>query len=150
MAKLWKKPENLSSWRKISVGMWKRPADPTIYGYETVEVEALTEYLDEVSEACGEKVTLTVFLVKAFSDVLKEHPKLNSIVVGNRVLQRKSIDAFCQVAVAFTVVDPTVAWLTALVGASAGPTWIVYALGLLLAVVVGAVGYVLTLVLTAF
>lgn len=100
MARLWKKPENLSSWRKISVGMWKRPSDPTIYGYETINVENLMEFLDEVSQVSGEKVTLTAFLIKAMSDVIAEHPKLNSIVVGNRVLQRENIDGFCQVAVA--------------------------------------------------
>ncbi len=100
MARLWKKPENLSSWRKISVGMWKRPADPTIYGYETVDVEDLVAFLDEVSEACGEKVTMTAYMSKIISDIMTEYPKLNSIVVGNQVLQRESIDAFCQVAVA--------------------------------------------------
>ncbi len=100
MAKLWKKPENLSTWRKISVGMWKRPSQPTIYGYETVDVEELMQYLDEVSEASGSKVTLTTYLTKIASDVLAEHPKLNSIVVGNKVLQRENIDGFCQVAVA--------------------------------------------------
>lgn len=100
MARLYKKPENLSSWRKISVGMWKRPSQPTIYGFETVDVEALVDYLDEVAEASGEKVTLTTFLVKAMSDTIAEYPKLNSIVIGNRVLQRENIDGFCQVAVA--------------------------------------------------
>ncbi len=100
MPKLWKEPEDVSSWRKISVGMWKRPADPTIYGYEIVDVEELLTYLDEVSEASGEKVTITTYLTKLISDVLAEYPKLNSIVVGNRVMQREHIDAFCQVAVA--------------------------------------------------
>ena len=100
MPSLWKKPENLSSWRKISVGMWKRPSDPTIYGHETVDVEDLVAYLDEVSEASGSKVTMTAYLTKITTDVLTEYPKLNSIVVGNKVLQRKQIDAFCQVSVA--------------------------------------------------
>lgn len=100
MAKLWKKPENVSSWRKISVGMWKRPSDPTIYGYETLQVEELVDYLDEVSQITGQKVTITAFLIKLLSNLLDEHPKLNSIVVGNEVLQRENIDGFCQVSVA--------------------------------------------------
>ncbi len=100
MAKLWKQPENLSSWRKISVGMWNRPSDPTIYGFETLDVQDLVAYLDEVSEASGSKVTLTAYLTKIMSDILTEHPKLNSIVVGNKVLQREKIDGFCQVSVA--------------------------------------------------
>lgn len=100
MAKLWKKPARVSSWRKISVGMWDRPSDPTIYGFETVDVDDLLDYLDEVSEASGEKVTLTAFMVKVFSDIYAEHPELNAIIVGNRVQMRENIDAFCQVSVA--------------------------------------------------
>lgn len=99
MSKLWKKPANISSWRKISVGMWGRPADPTIYGFEILNVEPLLRYLDEVTEASGTKVTMTAFMTKTISNILSEHPKLNSIVVGNQVLQRENIDAFCQVAV---------------------------------------------------
>ena len=99
MAKLWKKPRRVSSWRKISVGMWDPPSDPTIYGYETVDIDDLVPYLEEVSRHSGVKVTLTAYLVKIASDVIAEHPELNTIVVGNRVLQREHIDAFCQVSV---------------------------------------------------
>lgn len=99
MAKLWKKPERVSSWRKISVGMWRRPSDPTIYGYETLPVDELLDYLDEVSEATGEKVTLTTYLAKVTSDILAANPELNAIIVGNRVQRRENVDVFCQVAV---------------------------------------------------
>ncbi len=100
MAKLWKEPEKVSSWRKISVGMWRNPSQPTIYGFETVDVDELLKYLDEASEASGSKVTLTAYLTKITADVLAEFPALNTIVVGNKVLQRENVDAFCQVAVA--------------------------------------------------
>lgn len=100
MSRLWKKPQRVSSWRKISVGMWRPPSDPTIYGYETVDIEELLAYLDEVSEASGAKVTLTAYLAKAISDVFAQFPELNTIVVGNQVLRRENVDVFCQVAVA--------------------------------------------------
>ena len=100
MAKLWKKPKRVSSWRKISVGMWNPPSDPTIYGFETVDVDDLMDYLAEVSRASGRKVTLTTFLTKGISDVFAQYPELNTIVVNNRVQFRENIDAFCQVAVA--------------------------------------------------
>lgn len=100
MAKLWKAPTKVSSWRKISVGMWRPPSDPTIYGYELIDMEELLQYLDEVSRASGTKVTLTAYLVKATSDIFAEYPELNSIVIQNRVMRRENVDAFCQVAVA--------------------------------------------------
>ena len=99
MGKYWNKPPRVSSWRKISVGMWKTPADPSIYGYETVDVDDLLDYLDAVSQACGEKVTLTAFMVKVVGDTLAKYPDLNAIVIGNRVLRRESADVFVQVAI---------------------------------------------------
>lgn len=100
MAKLWKKPAKVSSWRKISVGMWERPSDPTIYGFETVDVDELMDYLAEVSKASGQKVTLTSYMAKISADILAKHRVLNAIVIGNKVLQRENVDVFCQVAVA--------------------------------------------------
>ena len=55
MSKYWKPLQRVSSWRKISVGMWQPPADPTIYGAETVDVEELLGYLEAVSELSGER-----------------------------------------------------------------------------------------------
>ncbi|WP_158542477.1 2-oxo acid dehydrogenase subunit E2 [Lujinxingia litoralis] len=100
MAKLWKKPKRSSSWRKLSVGMWTRPSDPTVYGHETHPADKILTYLEEVSEYSGQKVTMTAYLVKSMALMFALYPELNSIVVGNRVMQRENVDIFCQVAVA--------------------------------------------------
>ncbi len=97
--KLWKRPARVSSWRKISVGMWNPPSDPTVLGFETLNVDSLLDYLDELSEASGEKVTITTFMVKVVADIFALYPHLNSIIIGNRVLMRENIDVFVQVAV---------------------------------------------------
>ncbi|MFU8807401.1 MAG: 2-oxo acid dehydrogenase subunit E2, partial [Bradymonadaceae bacterium] len=99
MSKYWNKPPRVSSWRKISVGMWKPPSDPTIYGYENIDIDSLLDYLDEVSEACGEKITLTAYVVKALGDTLAQSPDLNAIVIQNQVLRRENTDIFVQVAI---------------------------------------------------
>ncbi|MBA2662112.1 MAG: 2-oxo acid dehydrogenase subunit E2 [Bradymonadaceae bacterium] len=98
--KYWSRSKRASSWRKISVGIWGKPADPTVYGYECLDADDLLDYLDEVSEASGEKVTLTTFLVKILADTFAAYPDLNSIVIGNRVLRRENVDIFVQVAIA--------------------------------------------------
>ena len=100
MAKLWKKPTRTSSWRKLSVGMWNRPSDPTVYGHETHPADKILTYLEEVSEYSGQKVTMTAYLVKSMATMFALYPELNTIVVGNRVMQRENIYIFCQVAVA--------------------------------------------------
>lgn len=99
MTKFWKPLENLSSWRKISVGMWDTPRDPTIYGHELLDVSEALRYLDEVSAASGEHVTMTALFIKAFAATYENFPDLNVMVVNGRLQKRDSIDVFCQVAI---------------------------------------------------
>lgn len=98
MTKRWDKLEKYSSWRKIAPGMWGAPNDPTIYGKETVDISRLVAYLDAVSRASGQKVTLTAYCVKLMATIFERFPDLNVIMVGNSVRRRRSIDIFCQVA----------------------------------------------------
>jgi pyruvate dehydrogenase E2 component (dihydrolipoamide acetyltransferase) len=99
MGKRWEPLEKYSSWRKISVGMWKTPADPTIYGFETVDVSRLVPYLEEVSRVSGTKVGVAAYCAKLMATVFEEYPDLNVVMVGKKVHRRKTIDIFCQVAV---------------------------------------------------
>ena len=95
----WEKLANPSLWRKIAVGMWGRPREPTIYGSVTARADRMLAYLDELEEATGERITPTAFFVKAVAEFLARHPNLNVIVVGNTVRRRKDVDIFCQVAI---------------------------------------------------
>jgi len=99
MSQPWKKIDEYSTWRKIAMGMWSNPDDPTIYGRETVDVSAVTSWLDELTERTGTKVTMTAFAAKMMADVLAEHPDLNCMAVGNHIVQREHVDIFCQVAI---------------------------------------------------
>lgn len=98
MGKYWNPLKNLSTWRKISVGMWDPPDNPTIYGFETFNVEDLLDYLQEVEEVSGVRVSPAVIATFAFSKLFGENPALNVMVVNRRLQQRKSVDAFMQVA----------------------------------------------------
>ena len=98
-SRYWEKLDSISPWRKISMGMWSDPDDPTIYGKETVDVSNLTTYLEEVTEASGVKVTMPAFSAKMMADILADHPDLNCMAIGHHVVQRKTIDIFCQVAI---------------------------------------------------
>jgi pyruvate dehydrogenase E2 component (dihydrolipoamide acetyltransferase) len=99
MAKRWQKLDKYSPWRKISMGLWTPPDDPTIYGKETVDVSNLIPYLDEVSEASGVRVTVPAYTAALMADILRTHPDLNVMPIGNHICQRETIDVFCQVAV---------------------------------------------------
>lgn len=99
MGKFWAPFKNYSSWRKISVGMWSAPDDPTIYGYETLDAHLLVPYLAELSRVSGVKVTPAAVFVKIAATVFEEHPDLNVIMVGKKVQKRNTIDIFCQVSI---------------------------------------------------
>lgn len=99
MGKYWKPVERLSSWRKISVGMWAPPDDPTIYGFETLRVDEALEYLQEVEEASGEKVTMSALWVYILGKAIAQHPDLNVMIVNGRIQRRNTVDAFCQVMI---------------------------------------------------
>lgn len=98
MGKYWKPLERLSTWRKISVGMWAPPDDPTIYGFESLIVDDLLPYLEEVEKITGTRVSPAVIATFAFAQALGNHPELNVMVVNRRLQQRHSVDAFMQVA----------------------------------------------------
>jgi pyruvate dehydrogenase E2 component (dihydrolipoamide acetyltransferase) len=99
MGKRFEALEKTSSWRKISVGMWGPPSEPTIYGFETVDVSRLVPYLDEVSRVSGTKIGIAAYCVSAMAKVFETYPKLNVVMIGKKVLRRKTADIFCQVAV---------------------------------------------------
>jgi hypothetical protein len=99
MGKRWHPMKKLSPWRRMAIGMWKPPADPTIYGHEAFDVTDALPYLEELSERSGVKVTPTALVIKCFADVFGAHPALNVIIVNGRIQQRESVDVFCQVAI---------------------------------------------------
>lgn len=99
MGKYWSPVKKLSSWRKISVGMWAPPDDPTIYGYETLIVDKALQYIKEVEEASGVKLTMTSFIVLVMAQAMAQDPVLNVMVVNGRIQKRNTLDAFCQVMI---------------------------------------------------
>lgn len=99
MGKYWKPLEKLSTWRRISVGMWETPRDPSIYGHETIDMTETLPYLEEVGQAVGEKISPAALLVYGFASLFAERPELNVMIVNGRIQQRQSVDAFCQVAI---------------------------------------------------
>ncbi len=88
----------LSGWRKIAIGTWRRPGDPSVYGVLEVEIEPALQYLEKVRQKTGKKVTLTHFIGKAIATVLARHPDLNCMLRWGRLYPRKDVDIFFQVA----------------------------------------------------
>ncbi len=88
-----------SSWRRLSLGAWTRPQDPSIYGWLDIDVSRARVYLDALNRAQSTKVTLTHLVGKAVALAIAERPEINAVVRrGQQVYVRDTVDVFFQVA----------------------------------------------------
>jgi len=91
--------DQLSSWRRIALHIWRRPSDPTVYGNLEINMRKSCAYLETVNRLSPEfPVTVTHLTVKAIATALAEYPKANAIVSGKRLHARDTADVYCQVA----------------------------------------------------
>ena len=96
---MWSPLEKVSTWRKLSVGMWGAPSNPTAQGEREVDLSKTLPWLDEVSDKAGIKVTITHLFVAAIGRMLEKYPDYNVILRRNRPFKRPTVDIFVQVAV---------------------------------------------------
>jgi pyruvate dehydrogenase E2 component (dihydrolipoamide acetyltransferase) len=88
-----------SSWRKLALGTWAPPSDPTIYAPLDLDVSRAQPWLERVRAATGVKVTFTHLVGKAVALAIARRPEVNVVVRRRRHLyQRSAIDVFFQVA----------------------------------------------------
>lgn len=88
-----------NTWRKMTMGAWGAPQDPTIYGMMELDTTAIQAYLVRRSEETGLKLTLTHAVARALALSLADHPFANVMVRYSRLYQRTTVDVFLQVAV---------------------------------------------------
>ena len=88
-----------SKFRRLALGSWDAPNDPTLYGMLEINVEAALAYLDELRLHTSEKLTITHYLGKVFAHVLKLNPELNCETRFGKFYPRTSIDLSFQIAI---------------------------------------------------
>ncbi|MBI5505506.1 MAG: 2-oxo acid dehydrogenase subunit E2 [Deltaproteobacteria bacterium] len=90
---------HLSSWRRLSLHVWRKPADPTVYGLLDVNMRRALAYLEAINREPGHtRVTVTHLVVKGIAKALAETPEANGIIAMGRIYLRDSVDVYCQVA----------------------------------------------------
>ncbi|HKU42677.1 MAG TPA: 2-oxo acid dehydrogenase subunit E2 [Polyangiales bacterium] len=77
---------------------WRRPSDPSVYGWLDVDVSRALPYLDGLAGPNTPKVTLTHLVGKAVALAIADCPSVNAIVRRDEVYTRDRIDVFFQVA----------------------------------------------------
>ncbi len=91
--------DKVSTWRKLSVGVWGSPMNPTAQGERELDLSKTLPWLDEVSERAGMKITITHLFVAAIGRMLAKYPDYNVILRRNRPFRRSSVDIFVQVVI---------------------------------------------------
>ncbi|MBM4253057.1 MAG: 2-oxo acid dehydrogenase [Deltaproteobacteria bacterium] len=91
-------PKHQSSWRKIAIGTWRTPKDPSVYGILELRCEKVLAYMSRVSEECGERITITNFIGKALAESMRRHPEINSVLRYGKIYRRRHVTLFFQVA----------------------------------------------------
>lgn len=87
-----------STWRKIAIGTWNPPGDPSVYGILEFDVQPALQYMEEIRQRTGRKITLTHFVGKVIAKAYERHPDLNCLLRWGRLYPRKTIDVFFQIA----------------------------------------------------
>jgi pyruvate/2-oxoglutarate dehydrogenase complex dihydrolipoamide acyltransferase (E2) component len=88
-----------TKFRRLALGSWIAPNDPTLYGVLEVNVEAALKYVEQLRGLTSEKITITHYIGKVFAEVLKLHPELNCEIRFGKFYPRKSVDLSFQVAI---------------------------------------------------
>jgi hypothetical protein len=80
--------------RKVSIATWGEATDPQTYLKVKLDITKMEEYLEEQSKLLGEKITITVYVIKLMSIVLKKYPELNGYIKFGKVTSIITISYF--------------------------------------------------------
>lgn len=90
-------PARESSFRRMAMGAWGAPSDPTIYGFLDFDMERAQARVDRL-RAEGVRVTWTHVVARAVALALGRLPDMNVVPRSGRVWARAKVDVFVQVA----------------------------------------------------
>lgn len=99
MGSKFRKESGLSSWRRLSLQLWDKPKDPTVYGTLDIDMTRALAYIDALNaDPAAPRVTVTHLAVKAIAKAIAAYPKSNALVSRRRMYLRDTVDVYCQVA----------------------------------------------------
>lgn len=89
----------VSTFRRIAAGMWKKPTDPSIYGSMDVDATAALRFIERFRAETGKRLTITHVVARAVAQAFLRHPELNAKVrFWGKLEQRRAVDLFVSVS----------------------------------------------------
>ena len=81
----------LSSFRRLAIGSWKAPRDPSAYAALEVRMERALAYLERHRTRSGQRLTVTHLVAKAAADALRRYPDANVLLRWYRPWVRQRV-----------------------------------------------------------
>ena len=81
----------ISPWRKVAIGTWRVPGDPSIYAKMTVDATQMLEQIDRPRRD-GAPLTPLILVIEAVGRAIAQNPSLNSVLRWGRVYPRKGVN----------------------------------------------------------
>lgn len=76
----------MSTRRKVMIATWSALGDPQIYAKLKLDITKVESYLIQKSKEIGQKITLTVYIIKLLSIVLKKYPQMQGYIKFGKVM----------------------------------------------------------------
>ncbi len=84
----------MSTFRKLAIGAWKRPNDPTIYGKVNYPIDACLDYIKNNKDKGP--ISLNHIIAKCMAMCCDKYPDINRVLIRNKVYHRDDISVFFQ------------------------------------------------------
>ncbi|HEX8821124.1 MAG TPA: 2-oxo acid dehydrogenase subunit E2, partial [Archangium sp.] len=75
--------------RRLAIGSYKSPRDPSAYATLEVRMERALAYVEAFRARTGQRLTVTHLVAKAAADALRHYPEANALLRWNRLWLRK-------------------------------------------------------------
>ncbi|HZI10197.1 MAG TPA: 2-oxo acid dehydrogenase subunit E2 [Myxococcus sp.] len=79
------------AFRRLALGTWRAPRDPSAYAALEVRMERALAFLDAYRARTGRRLTVTHLVAKAAADALRRYPETNVLLRWNRPSPRKDV-----------------------------------------------------------
>ncbi|RKH47139.1 2-oxo acid dehydrogenase subunit E2 [Corallococcus sicarius] len=79
------------AFRKLALGTWRTPRDPSAYASLELRMEPALAFMAEHRARTGRRLTVTHLVAKAAADALRRHPEANVVLRGQRPWQREDV-----------------------------------------------------------
>lgn len=87
-----------SAWRRLSLGAWRAPKDPSAYAALEVRMERALAFLQALRAGTGSRATVTHLVGKAAADALRRFPEANTLLRWKRPFLRRQVTVCVVVA----------------------------------------------------